>query len=80
MGDKEDMLLRILNSTLVGLGVAVCLALLILVGLLAYLKFIWAPAHSGLGAVAGGIYPVLWFSPFAFVAGFIWRWRRHPGK
>lgn len=70
------MLLRLLHSTVVGVGLASCFAMLFLVALWLYLRFVWAPAHPGVGAVAGGIQPALWLMPPAFIAGFVWDWRR----
>ena len=69
------MLLRLLRSIIFGVGLASCLAMLFLVALWLYVRFFWAPAHPGLGAVAGGLYPALWLMPPAFIAGFVWDWR-----
>jgi hypothetical protein len=55
--------------------------MLFLVALGLYLHFFWAPAHPGLGAVAGGIsYSAMWLMPPAFIAGFVWDWRHSKHK
>jgi hypothetical protein len=75
------MLLRLLRSIIFGVGFATCLLMLFLVALGLYLHFFWAPAHPGLGAVAGGIsYPAMWLMPPAFIAGFVWDWRHSKPK
>lgn len=73
---NRKMFLRLIQSTLVGMAFASCLAVLFLAGLWTYIEFFWVPAHPGLGAVAGGIYPLLWLTPVAFIVGFVWKWRR----
>jgi hypothetical protein len=71
------MLLRLL----LGVGFATCLLMLFLVALGLYLHFFWAPAHPGLGAVAGGIsYSAMCLMPPAFIAGFVWDWRHSKHK
>jgi hypothetical protein len=74
------MLLRLLRSIIFGAGFATCLAMLLLVALALYMHFFWAPAHPGLGAVAGGIYPAMWLMPPAFIAGLVWDWRHSKSK
>jgi hypothetical protein len=69
------MPLRLLRSIIFGAGFASCIALFFLVALGLYLRFLWAPAHPGIGAVAGGLRPAMWLMPPAFIAGFIWDWR-----
>lgn len=69
------MLLRLLRSIIFGAGLALSLAMFSVIGQGLYYRFFWAPTHTGLGAVAGGIYPALWLMPLAFVAGFVWDWR-----
>ena len=66
------MLMRLLQSVLVGLGTCFVTALLVLIGLIAWLHFVFQPRHPGIGAVAGGIYPALWAALPAFLLGFCW--------
>jgi hypothetical protein len=76
----KKMLLRLLRSTLVGVGAASCTAALLLTVLWIYIRFFWVKAHSGVGAVVGGIYPVLYLMPTVFVAGFVLDWRQSRKK
>ena len=74
------MLIRLLRSTLVGFGLALFSVVLFLTALRIYIQFFWARAHPGGGAVVGVKYPVMWLLPAAFVAGFVWDWRRSRKK
>jgi hypothetical protein len=74
------VLIRLLRCTLVGLGLAFFVAVLCLTALWIYIEFFWARAHRGLGVVAGGMYPLMWLLPAAFLAGFIWEWSRSRKK
>jgi hypothetical protein len=71
------MLLRLLRSIIFGVGLAFCFAMLFVVVLGLYNRFFCAPPVTGpgVGAVAGGLYPLIWLMPPAFVAGLVWEWR-----
>jgi hypothetical protein len=71
------MLLRLLRSIIFGVGLAFCVAILFIVVLTQYNRFFSPPVHMepGVGAVAGGLYPLIWLMPPAFIAGFIWQWK-----
>jgi hypothetical protein len=77
---EKKMLPRFIHSFIFGLGLATCLATILLVGLWLYLRFFWTPAHAGFGAVAGGLDPTIWLTSPAFVVGFFWDWRRSSGN
>jgi len=62
------MPLRLLRSIIFGVGLASCLAISFLAALWLYLRFFWAPAHPGIGAIAGGPRPAMWLMPPAFIA------------
>ena len=74
------MLLRVVRSTLVGIGSALCVAILAIATLKAYLKFFWVPAHPRVGAVVGAFCPLICLMLIAFVAGFLWYWRHVQRK
>jgi hypothetical protein len=67
--------LRLLRGVIFGVGFASCMGMLFLLTLRLYFRLFWAPSHPGLGAVAGGIYPLMWLMPPAFIAAFVLDWR-----
>lgn len=69
------MNLRVLRSIIVGIGFTTLVAILSLIVFWIYFLFVWQPQHPGLGAVAGGLYPMMWVLPIAFIVGFWWDWR-----
>jgi len=82
MARQIRILFRALRSILVGISFAATVAILSLFSVWIYMRYSWQPRHPGLGAVAGGIYPVMLVLPIVFVAGFVWDWRhsRASGK
>ncbi|HEY1492890.1 MAG TPA: hypothetical protein VGF49_00045 [Candidatus Solibacter sp.] len=68
------MLVRIVQSALVGLGCSMVSIPLLILGWQLYLEHL-AHAPLGLGSVAGGLLPSMLVLAIAFVAGFAWNWR-----